>query len=150
MSASINRVILLGNLTHDPELRSLPSGTAVCQLRLAVNDRVKDRTTGEWTDYANYFDVTVFGPQGERCAQYLARGRQVAVDGRLRWRQWETQDGQKRSKVEVVADTVQFVGPRDGGSGAQSGGQRSSGGGGFPAEGGFEPADEDFGDDIPF
>ena len=147
--ASINRVILLGNLTHDPELRSLPSGTAVCQLRLAVNDRVKDRTTGEWTDYANYFDVTVFGPQGERCAQYLARGRQVAVDGRLRWRQWETQDGQKRSKVEVVADTVQFVGPRDGGSGAPSGGQRNSGGG-FPAEGGFEPADEDFGDDIPF
>jgi single-strand DNA-binding protein len=146
---AINRVVLLGNLTHDPELRSLPSGTAVCQLRLAVNDRVKDRTTGEWTDYANYFDVTVFGPQGERCAQYLARGRQVAVDGRLRWRSWETQDGQKRSKVEVVADTVQFVGPRDGGSGAPSGGQRS-GGSEFPAEGGFEPADEDFGDDIPF
>jgi single-strand DNA-binding protein len=146
--ASINRVVLLGNLTHDPELRSLPSGTAVCQLRVAVNDRVKDRTTGEWTDYANYFDVTVFGPQGERCAQYLARGRQVAIDGRLRWRQWESQDGQKRSKVEVVADTVQFVGPREGGSGAPSGGQRSVGG--FPAEGGVEPADEDFGDDIPF
>jgi single-strand DNA-binding protein len=147
--ASINRVVLLGNLTHDPELRSLPSGTAVCQLRLAVNDRVKDRTTGEWTDYANYFDVTVFGSQGERCAQYLARGRQVAVDGRLRWRQWETQDGQKRSKVEVVADTVQFVGPREGGSGSPpSGGQRA--GAGFPAEGGLEPADEDFGDDIPF
>ena len=149
--ASINRVVLLGNLTHDPELRSLPSGTAVCQLRLAVNDRVKDRTTGEWTDYANYFDITVFGPQGERCAQYLAKGRQVAVDGRLRWRQWE-KDGQKRSKVEVVADTVQFVGPREGGSGsgsgAPAGGQRS--GAGFPAEGGFEPADEDFGDDIPF
>ena len=145
--ASINRVVLLGNLTHDPELRSLPSGTAVCQLRLAVNDRVKDRTTGEWTDYANYFDVTVFGSQGERCAQYLARGRQVAVDGRLRWRSWETQDGQKRSKVEVVADTVQFVGPREGGSGSTpSGGQRA----GFPAEGGLEPADEDFGDDIPF
>ena len=149
MSASINRVVLLGNLTHDPELRSLPSGTAVCQLRIAVNDRVKDRTSGEWTDYANYFDVTVFGAQGERCAQYLAKGRQVAVDGRLRWRQWE-KDGQKRSKVEVVADTVQFVGPREGGSGsgAPAGGQRS--GAGFPAEGGFEPADEDFGDDIPF
>ena len=146
--ASINRVVLLGNLTHDPELRSLPSGTAVCQLRLAVNDRVKDRTTGEWTDYANYFDITVFGAQAERYAQWLTKGRQIAVDGRLRWRQWETQDGQKRSKVEVVADTVQFVGPREGGSGAPSGGQRS--GAGFPAEGGFEPADEDFGDDIPF
>jgi single-strand DNA-binding protein len=145
--ASINRVVLLGNLTHDPELRSLPSGTAVCQLRLAVNDRVKDRATGEWTDYANYFDVTVFGPQGERCAQYLARGRQVAVDGRLRWRQWEAQDGSKRSKVEVVADTVQFVGPREGGAGTPAGAAR---GGSFPAEGTFEPADEDFGDDIPF
>jgi single-strand DNA-binding protein len=146
MSTSINRVVLLGNLTHDPELRSLGSGTAVCQLRIAVNDRIKDRASGEWTDYANYFDVTVFGPQGERCAQYLARGRQVAVDGRLRWRQWE-KDGQKRSKVEVAADTVQFVGPREGGSGAPSSGQR--GGAGFPAEGGFEQADEDFGDDIP-
>lgn len=141
--ASINRVVLLGNLTHDPELRSLPSGTQVCQLRLAVNDRVKDRTTGEWTDYANYFDITVFGPQGERCAQYLARGRQVAIDGRLRWRQWETQDGQKRSKVEVVADTVQFVGPREGVPGG--GPQR----GPFPGEP-SSPADDDFGDDIPF
>ena len=146
--ASINRVVLLGNLTHDPELRSLPSGTAVCQLRLAVNDRVKDRATGEWTDYANYFDITVFGAQGERCAQYLSRGRQVAIDGRLRWRQWEAQDGQKRSKVEVVADTVQFVGPREGGQGAAPSGPR--GGGAFPAEGGVEPAEEDFGDDIPF
>jgi single-strand DNA-binding protein len=149
MSASINHVVLLGNLTADPQLRHLPSGTAVCELRLAVDDRVKATATGQWTDYTNYFDVTVFGPQGERVAQYLAKGRQVAVDGRLRWRSWE-KDGRKRSKVEVVADTVQFVGPREGGSGAgaPAGGQRSSAG--FPADGGFEPADEDFGDDIPF
>jgi len=143
--ASINRVVLLGNLTHDPELRPLPSGSSVCQLRIAVNDRVKDRSTGEWTDYANYFDIAVFGQQAERCAQYLSRGRQVAVDGRLRWRSWETQDGQKRSKVEVVADTVQFVGPRDG---SQGGGQQR--GGPFPNEAGLEPAEDDFADDIPF
>jgi single-strand DNA-binding protein len=151
MAGSINRVILLGNLTADPELRALPSGTPVCQLRIAVNDRVKDRNSGEWTDYANYFDVTVFGPQGERCAQYLAKGRQVAVDGRLRWRQWEAQDGQKRSKVEVVADSVQFIGPRD----------ASASGGGFnrPAAGspefdktGLDVPETDFqeDDDIPF
>lgn len=87
---SINRVVPLGNLTCDPELRSLGSGTAVCQLRLAVS-RVKDRASGEWTELANFFDVTVFGAQGERCAQYLVKGRQVAVDGRLHWREWEKQ-----------------------------------------------------------
>ena len=115
MAGSINRVILVGNLTADPELRALPSGTSVCQLRIAVNDRIKDRNSGEWTDYANYFDVTVFGAAGENCAKYLAKGRQVAVDGRLRFRQWE-KDGQKRSKVEVVAESVQFIGPREGGA----------------------------------
>jgi single-strand DNA-binding protein len=144
--ASINRVVLLGNLTADPEVRSLPSGSSVCQLRLAVNDRIKDRGTGEWTDYANYFDITVFGQQGERCAQYLSKGRQVAVDGRLRWRSWEAQDGQKRSKVEVVADSVQFIGPREGAS-AGAGGKAA----GVPFnDSGLDVADEDFGDDIPF
>jgi single-strand DNA-binding protein len=147
MAGSINRVILVGNLTHDPELRALPSGSSVCQLRVAVNDRVKDRTTGEWTDYANYFDVNVFGNQAERCAEYLKRGRQVAVDGRLRWRQWETQDGQKRSKVEVVADSVQFIGPRDGGGGAP---QRQQTGGPAFNDAGLDVPEEDFDSDIPF
>ncbi len=145
--ASINRVVLVGNLTHDPELRALPSGTSVCQLRIAVNDRIKDRGTGEWKDYPNYFDVTVFGQQGESCAQYLSRGRQVAVDGRLRWRQWETQDGQKRSKVEVVADSVQFIGPRDAGATA---GQRAQSGGPAFNDAGLDAPDEDFDADIPF
>ena len=112
MSASINRVVLVGNLTRDPETRQAGS-TTVCTLRLAVNDRVKD-ASGGWTDYANFFTVTVFGAQGERCAQYLAKGRQVAIDGRLRWRQWESADGQKREAVEVVADSVQFIGAREG------------------------------------
>lgn len=147
MAGSINRVVLVGNLTHDPELRALPSGTSVCQLRIAVNDRIKDRTSGEWTEYANYFDVSVFGQQGESCAQYLGRGRQVAVDGRLRWRQWEAQDGTKRSKVEVVADSVQFIGPRDGGGGG--GAPRQPKGPAFN-DAGLDVPEEDFDADIPF
>jgi single-strand DNA-binding protein len=112
MAANINRVVLVGNLTRDPELRHTPSGTAVCSLRLAVNTRRKDAATGEWAEKPNYFDVTVWGNQGENCAQYLAKGRPVAVDGRLEWREWEAQDGAKRQAVEIIADSVQFLGGR--------------------------------------
>jgi single-strand DNA-binding protein len=112
MAASINRVVLVGNLTRDPELRHTPSGMAVCSLRLAVNTRRKDAATGQWTEKPNYFDITVWGAQGENCAQYLAKGRPVGVDGRLEWREWEAQDGSKRQAVEVIADTVQFLGGR--------------------------------------
>src|SRR5712691_1217164 len=112
--ANINRVVLVGNLTRDPELRHTPSGMAVCSLRIAVNTRRKDSATGEWTEKPNYFDVTVWGNQGENCAQYLSKGRPVAVDGRLEWREWEAQDGSgKRQAVEIVADSVQFLGGRD-------------------------------------
>ena len=110
--ANINRVVLVGNLTKDPELRHTPSGTPVCKLRLAVNSRQKDGATGEWTDKPNYFDVTVWGNQGESCAQYLAKGRAVGVDGRLDWREWEAQDGGKRQAVEIIANSVQFLGSR--------------------------------------
>ncbi|MBA3717093.1 MAG: single-stranded DNA-binding protein [Actinobacteria bacterium] len=112
MAANINRVVLVGNLTRDPELRHTPSGTAVCSLRLAVNTRRKDAATGEWGEKPNYFDVTVWGNQGENCAQYLAKGRPVAVDGRLEWREWDAQDGTKRQAVEIIADSVQFLGGR--------------------------------------
>ena len=115
--AAINRVVLVGNLTRDPELRHTPSGTAVCNLRLAVNTRRKDET-GQWVDKPNYFDITVWGNQGERCAQYLSKGRPVAVDGRLEWREWETPEGNKRQAVDVVADTVQFLGGRGDAAGA--------------------------------
>ena len=110
--ANINRVVLVGNLTKDPELRHTPSGTAVCKLRLAVNTRQKDQSTGEWGDKPNYFDITVWGNQGESCAQYLSKGRPVAVDGRLDWREWESQDGSKRQAVEIIAESVQFLGGR--------------------------------------
>ena len=119
--ANINRVILTGNLTADPELSTTPNGTSVCRLRLAVNRRYKDQSTGDWVDKPNYFDIKVWGNQGENCAQYLSKGRPVAVDGRLEWSEWESQDGGKRSKVEVVADTVQFLGSRSDNEGGGSG-----------------------------
>ena len=114
-ATNINRVVLTGNLTRDPELRSLPSGTSVCSLRVACNTRRKD-ASGEWVDKPNYFDVTVWGAQGENCAQYLSKGRPVAVDGRLEWREWEAKDGSgKRQSVDIIADSVQFLGSRDSG-----------------------------------
>jgi single-strand DNA-binding protein len=124
-ASNINRVILTGNLTKDPELRSTPSGTSICKLRLAVNTRRKD-ASGQWVDKPNYFDVTVWGAQGENCAQYLSKGRPVAIDGRLEWSEWESQDGGKRSKVEVVADTVQFLGSRGDNEGGGGGSFRPS------------------------
>ena len=117
--ANINRVVLVGNLTKDPELRHTPSGTAVCKLRLAVNTRQKD-AQGNWGDKPNYFDVTVWGNQGESCAQYLSKGRPVAVDGRLDWREYEAKDGSKRQAIEIIADSVQFLGSRGDGEGGQS------------------------------
>ena len=117
MAANINRVVLVGNLTRDPELRHTPSGTAVCSLRLAVNSRRKDASTGEWGEKPNYFDITVWGNQGESCAQYLSKGRPVAVDGRLDWREYEAKDGSKRQAIEIIADSVQFLGGRGDGEG---------------------------------
>jgi len=148
MARSINRVVLVGNLTRDPEVRAAGS-TSVCSLRLAVNDSVKDRETGDWKDYPNYFDIDVFGAQGERCGQWLSKGRQVAVEGRLRWREWQTQEGQKRSAVSVVADNVQFIGPREGGGGRPpEGGVSSEGGAPFnDTELDVASASDD---DIPF
>ena len=150
MAASINVVVLVGNLTRDPELRHTPSGTAVCKLRIAVNTRQKDGATGEWGEKPNYFDVTVWGNQGESCAQYLSKGRPVAVDGRLDWREWDAQDGTKRQAVEIIANSVQFLG-----------GGRSDGDGQGQNQGQYVPAGDvradksDFGpssgdDDIPF
>ena len=116
MAANINRVVLVGNLTKDPELRSTPSGTPVCSLRIAVNSRRRDES-GQWIDKPNYFSISVFGNQAESCSQYLSKGRPVAVDGRLDWREWQAQDGSKRESVEIIAESVQFLGSRGDGSG---------------------------------
>ncbi len=110
-ASNINICAITGNLTKDPELRSTPGGTSVCKLRVAVNSRRKDQS-GEWVDKPNYFDVTVWGAQGENCANYLSKGRPVAVEGRLDWREWEAQDGSKRQAVEIIANSVQFLGSR--------------------------------------
>jgi len=157
-ASNVNVVVITGNLTRDPELRHLGSGTAVCELRLAVNGRRKDQS-GNWVEKANYFDVVVWGGQGENCATYLSKGRPVAVEGRLDWSEWEAKDGSgKRQAVRIVANTVQFLGSRDGSGGGGNGG----GGGGFappqsdvPADmGDFETAPAGGGgaseDDIPF
>ena len=117
-ASNINVVVITGNLTQDPELRHTGGGTPVCELRVAVNSRRKDGSTGEWVDKPNYFNVTVWGAQGENCATYLSKGRPVAVEGRLDWREWEAKDGGgKRQAVQIVANSVQFLGSRDGGSG---------------------------------
>jgi single-strand DNA-binding protein len=153
---NINRVVITGNLTRDPELRALPSGTSVCELRIACNTRRKNGSTGEWEDRPNYFNVKVWGPQGENASRFLSKGRPVAVDGRLEWREWEAQDGTKRQTIDIIADSVQFLGSRE----------DPSAGGGFAGsgapQGGDVPVDDrDFqpapvsgsatgDDDIPF
>jgi single-strand DNA-binding protein len=158
-ATNINRVVLTGNLTRDPELRSLPSGMSVCSLRLASNTRRKDGATGEWGDKPNYFSVTVWGAQGENCARFLAKGRPVCIDGRLEWREWTAQDGGKRESIEIVADNVQFLGGRED---APMGG--GAGAGGFAPRSDVPADTSDFGppqpvgarsaapadDDIPF
>jgi len=113
-ASNINRVILTGNLTRDPELRNTPSGMAVCSLRVATNSSRKDES-GNWVDKPNYFSVTVWGAQGENCAKFLSKGRPVAVDGRLDWREYQDKDGKNREAIEIVADRVQFLGSREGG-----------------------------------
>ena len=147
MAANINRVVLVGNLTKDPELRSTPSGTPVCSLRIAVNSRRRDES-GQWIDKPNYFSISVFGNQAESSAQYLSKGRPVAIDGRLDWREWQAQDGSKREAVEIVAESVQFLGGRGDGEGAGFGGGNQF----VPAGAGSENADfpSAADDDIPF
>jgi single-strand DNA-binding protein len=148
---SINRVVLTGNLTRDPELKSTP-GLSICNLRVACNSRRKDSQSGEWVDKPNYFDVVVFGAQGENCSKFLSKGRGVGVDGRLDWREWET-DGGKRQAVQIIADSVQFLdsGQRDDDRGSRSASGHAEQGAPVSAGVGasdFGPGNPD--DDIPF
>jgi len=118
---NINYTVQSGNLTRDPELNTYGQ-TTICKMRLAVNDRMKDPNTGEWKDRPNYFDVDVFGGQGERCAQYLRRGSKITVEGKLRWREWEAQDGSKRQAVSIAASNVEWPPKADSqGGGAYAG-----------------------------
>ena len=110
--ATINRVVLVGNLTRDPELRSTPNGASLCRLRVACSSSRRNKDTGEFDERPNYFDVTVFGASGEACARFLTKGRPVAVDGRLEWHEWTTTEGENRQAVGILADSVQFLAPR--------------------------------------
>lgn len=167
--ANFNRVILLGNLTRDPELRHLPSNMAVCNFGLAVNDRYKDKQTDQWVEKPNFIDCEAFGRTAEVIQQYVSKGRPLFIEGKLRFSQWDDKTtGQKRSKLTVVVDNFQFVGGRDGepgggGGGGGEGESRGAGGGGYAAGSGggksrtnyqdaspgpvHEAIDED---DIPF
>lgn len=105
---SINRVTISGNLTRDPEVRTTQSGMPVMSLGIAVNDRRKNPQTGEWEDYPNFIDCTMFGTRAQSVSRFLSKGTKVAIDGKLRWSQWE-KDGQKRSKLEVIVDDLEFM-----------------------------------------
>ncbi len=162
--ASYNRVILLGNLTRDPEIRYLPSGMAVCDVGLAVNDRRKN-AAGEWIEEVTFVDVTVWGRTAEVMSEYLGKGSPVFIEGRLKLDTWEGQDGQKRSKLKVICERMQMVGGRgQGGPGGADGGPRPAARQQAPRDNAFSqaaPPDDVFdapppmaepsgGDDIPF
>jgi single-strand DNA-binding protein len=160
--ADINHVVLVGRLTRDAELKYTASGQAVCKFSLAINRRRKNGD--QWENEANYFDIVLWGKMGEAVAKLLVKGKTVGVDGELRQDRWQQQDGQNRSKVEIVASNVQLLGSPGGGSGDYNGssaggsyagnsGGNSSGQGDYPQEnkGGDAPAGDDgFSDDIPF
>ena len=110
---SINKAIISGNLTRDPELRSTQGGTEVLRFGVAVNDRRKNQQTGEWEDYPNFIDCVMFGSRAKSVSRFLSKGSKVAIEGKLRWSQWETDDGQKRSKVEVIVDEIEFMASRN-------------------------------------
>jgi len=140
---SINRVVLTGNLTRDAELKQTSGGMAIVKIRLAVNDRRKNAATGQWEDSPNYIDVVIFGSRGEALSRFLSKGKHIAVEGKLRWSEWESQAGEKRNKLEVVADDIELLGGR---GDAPAGSSRP-----VPAADlGDEPADIPDGEDIPF
>lgn len=157
---SINRVIISGNLTRDPELRRTQSGMAIMSLGVAVNDRRRNNQTGEWEDYANYIDCTMFGTRAESLSNILSKGTKVAIEGKLRWSQWE-RDGQKRSKIEVIIDEVEIMSSRNGGQGGSNyggqGGYQQQGNGGYQNQSApaaqapvIDASSSVYDDDIPF
>ena len=144
--ANYNKVILMGNLTRDPQLRYLPSNTAVCDFGLAVNRRYKG-ADGEMKDETCFVDVDTFGRTAETINQYMNKGRAILIEGRLRFRQWTTEDGQKRNKLSVVAENFQFVGGRGEGGGSPG---RAAAAAAPPADSGPGPDAPGPDDDIPF
>jgi single-strand DNA-binding protein len=153
MARGINKVIIVGNLGQDPETRYMPSGAAVTNFTVATNESWKDKQTGEQKDRTEWHRVAMFNRLAEIAAEYLRKGSQVYIEGKLRTRKWQGQDGQDRYTTEIIADEMQMLGGRGGagggsfGGGGQQGGGQQGGGGSAPPQPG--PVD-DFDDDIPF
>ena len=151
---SINRVNISGNLTRDPELRATASGTQVLSFGVAVNDRRRNPQTGEWEDYPNFIDCTMFGTRAEAVSRYLSKGAKVAIEGKLRYSSWE-RDGQRRSKLEVIVDEIEFMsrGQQAGGYAQPAYDQGGYGAASAPApapQAPMPPANDVFDEDIPF
>ena len=147
----MNIAIISGNLTRDPELTRTQGGTVLCKVRMAVNDRVKNQQTGEWSDKPNYLNVTVFGSQAERVSEWSRKGSQLTVEGRLSWREWE-KDGIKREAVEIVANQVHFP-PKSAQASSGDAPRHSDQGRAASPKEQFEAAGipvDSFGEDLPF
>lgn len=159
LSMSINRVTISGNLTRDPELRATAGGTQVLSFGVAVNDRRRNPQNGEWEDYPNFVDCTMFGTRAEAVSRYLSKGSKVAIEGKLRYSSWE-RDGQRRSKLEVIVDEIEFLSRGQQGGGQGGYGQPAYGQGGYDAAhmpapapqapAPVPPAGAVFDEDIPF
>ena len=149
MARGINKVIIVGNLGQDPETRYMPSGAAVTNFTVATNESWKDKQTGEQKERTEWHRVAMFNRLAEIAAEYLRKGSQVYIEGKLRTRKWQGQDGQDRYTTEIIADEMQMLGGRGGGGGGSfgggSGGQKGGGGNAPP-----QPGPDDFDDDIPF
>jgi len=161
MARGINKVILVGNLGQDPETKAMPSGMTVCNLRLATSESWKDKQTGEMKEQTEWHSVAMFGRLAEIAGEYLRKGSQVYIEGRLRTRKWQDKEGRDRYTTEIVANEMQMLGSRGGGMGGEGRGEprgesRASGGGGRGGEGGYADASRGGGsdqfddDDIPF
>ncbi len=156
MARGINKVILIGNLGSDPEVRYMPSGGAVANIRLATTDSWRDKQSGEQQDRTEWHRIVFFGRLGEIAGEYLKKGAKIYVEGRLQTRKWQGQDGQDRYTTEIVANEMQMLDGRSGGSTDYSREEAPSGGAGTardttpPAAGGSDPAEGSFDDDIPF
>lgn len=146
MARGVNKVILIGNLGRDPELRYTQSGTAVCNFSLATTERTKQG--GEWTDHTEWHNVVVFGKAAESCSNYLAKGSSAYIEGRIQTRKWQDREGKDRTTTEIIANAIQFLGGNRGAK-AEGGGREFATESGFPSGGG-EPPEFDPNDDVPF
>ena len=145
MARGINKVILVGNLGADPEKRYMPSGSAVTNMRLATNERRKDKQSGEFTDYTEWHRVVLFDKLAEIAAEYLRKGSQVYIEGRIRTNKWQDKEGNDRYTTEIIGNEMQMLGGRGGSSGGGGGAPQGSG-----SSAPSQPGPDDFDDDIPF